>query len=417
MIHEAIEVNPFYDHPIDPSELDLLVNRQKEIERLEGALVAASKGFRQNLAILGEDGSGKTSLLNVAESRGKLIPNILTVKQEITSDTRELTFFKGIVGAIIRELEKISGRPFRGDVEDIMKRVEGIVEEKASATEVSISISTLLSFLGFGGKVGAEERIVKGRYEDVSEIIPSLENVVNLALSKKFKTIVVVMDEAGYAASETTKALLQRLRLLFQKPHFMLVVSGNPMLIDDLTVVEPTFSNLIPATSRISLARLDQRNVRQLIASRLKRVRKSGQDIEPFTHDAADEVWRQSRGNPRDVVLICHEALNIASSKGADEVRPEDVIDAARSVLASKGRDIFAKLKDHEKEIVCKLHAAKEDSLGTLAKRLRKKPPTVSVQVRRLVNLGYLEVAAKEGRRTYYRLNRAVEEYLNTLSR
>lgn len=416
MIYETIEANPFYDHPLDPSELDLVVNRKREIERLEQALKAASRGFRQNFAVLGDDGSGKTSLLNIAEAKGKLIPNILIIMQEITSSTTELTFFKGIVGAIIRELEKLSGLSFRGDMEDIRKRVEGIVEEKASVAEVSISIGALLTFLGFGGKFGAEERVTKGRYEDISEVLPSLESVVRSVLSKKFNTIVVMIDEAGYAVSETTKALLQRLRLLFQRPNFMLVVSGNPMLIDDLTTVEPTLANLIPATSRISLAKLDQQDVHRLITSRLDRVRKRGKGVEPFTMDAADEAWRQSKGNPRDAVLICHEALNIASSKGASGVRLEDVIEASRTVLASKGRDIFVKLKDHEKEIAYKLHAAAEDSLRSLAKRLKKQPSTISVQVKRLTNLGYVEIAATKGRRIYYRLSRALEEYLNTLS-
>lgn len=416
MIHDTIEANPFYDHPLDSSELDLVVNRKKEIERLEQALKAASRGFRQNFAILGDDGSGKTSLLNIVEAKGKIIPSILIIRQEITSSTTELTFFKGIAGAIIRELEKLSGRSFRGDMEDVKKRVEGIVEEKASVAEASISIGALLTFLGFGGKFGAEERVVKGRYEDVSEILPSLESVVRSVLSKKFNAIVVVVDEAGYAVAETTKALLQRLRLLFQRPNFMLMVSGNPMLIDDLATVEPTFANLIPATSRIFLVKLDQQDVRQLITSRLDRVRKRGKGVEPFTIDAADEVWRQSKGNPRDAVLICHEAVNIASSKGTSEVKMEDVIEAGRTVLASKGRDIFAKLKDHEQEIAYKLHAVGEDSLRSLAKRLKKKPSTVSVQVNLLTNLGYVEIAARKGRRIYYRLSRALEEYLNALS-
>ncbi len=208
-IDETIDVNPFYDHPLDPSELGLVVNRKKELEMLEQALKAASHGLRQNLAILGADGSGKTSLLNVVEGRGESIPNILMIKQEITSSTTELTFFKSIVGAVIHELEKLLGRSLFGDVKEIKKRVEGIVREESSVAEVSISIGALLTFLGFGGKFSAGEKTVKGRYEDVSEILPSLETVVRVVLSKRFKVIVVMIDEAGYAVSDTTKALLK----------------------------------------------------------------------------------------------------------------------------------------------------------------------------------------------------------------
>lgn len=414
-IHETVEVNPFYDHPLDASELDLVVNRQKEVEILEQALVAASRGFRQNFAILGDDGSGKSSLLNLVEGKGGRIANILIIRQEITSSTTELAFFKSIVGAIIRELEKLLGHSLFGDAKDIEKRVGGIVREESSIAEVSISIGALLTFLGFGGKFSAGERVVKGRYEDVSEILPSLEIVVNVVLSKKFKVIVVMVDEAGYAVSETTKALLQRIRLLFQRPHFMLIVSGNLMLIDDLTTVEPTFANLIPVTSRISLASLGQSDVRQLIGSRLGRVRKKGKGVEPFAMDAADEVWRQSKGSFRDAILICHEAFDLANSRNASSIEVEDVLEGARTVLAAKGRDVFSKLKEHEREIAYKLHEVGEDSLRSLAERLRKKPSTVSVQMKGLTNLGYVEIAARKGRRTYYRLSRPLDEYLKTL--
>jgi len=415
LINETVEVNPFYDHPLDPSELDLMANRKQEIERLEQALKAATRGLRQNFAVLADDGEGKTSLLNIVESKGKLMPNILIIRQEITSSTTELTFFKGIIGTIIWELEKLSGHPFHGDIEDIRKRVEGIVEEKSSVAEISMSVGALLAFLGFGGKFSAGEKTIEGRYEDISEILPSLEGVVKSVLSKKFKAVVVMVDEAGYAVSETTKALLQRLRLLFQRPHFMLIVSGNLMLIDDLTAVEPSFANLIPVTARIRLGSFDQQDVRQLLKSRLDRVRRRGKGVEPFTMDAADEVWRQSKGNPRDAVLICHEALNIASSKGANSVEVGDVIEGAKIVLALKGRDIFAKLKDHEREIVYTLFETGEDSLRSLARRLKKDASTVSVQVKRLTNLGYVEVSGTRGRRTYLRLSRTLEEHLKTL--
>jgi DNA-binding transcriptional ArsR family regulator/energy-coupling factor transporter ATP-binding protein EcfA2 len=409
-----IEVNPFYDHPLDASEIDLVVDRKREEEILEQALAAASRGFRQNFALLGDEGSGKSSLLNLVEGKGRHIANLLIIRQEITSSTTELTFFKSIVGAVIRELEKLLGRSLFGDVKDIEKRVGGIVREESSIAEVSISIGALLTFLGFGGKFSAGERVVKGRYEDVSEILPSLETVVNLVLSKKFKVIVVMVDEAGYAVSETTKALLQRIRLLFQRPQFMLIVSGNLMLIEDLTGIEPTFPNLIPVTARISLAALGQSDVRQLIESRLARVRK-GKGVEPFTVDAADEVWRQSKGGLRDAILICHEALELANLRTASSVEVEDVLGGTKTVLAAKGRDIFSKLKEHEREIAYKLHEVGEDSLRSFAQRLGKKPSTVSVQMKRLTNLGYVEIVATKERRTFYRLSRPLDEYLKTL--
>jgi DNA-binding transcriptional ArsR family regulator len=105
----------------------------------------------------------------------------------------------------------------------------------------------------------------------------------------------------------------------------------------------------------------------------------------------------------------------MAGSRGADSVDVSDVLEGAKSVLASKGRDIFAKLKDHERKIAHTLHEVGEDSLRSLARRLKKDASTVSVQVKRLTDLGYVEVRDTSGRRAYYRLSRALEEYLNTL--
>ncbi len=163
------------------------------------------------------------------------------------------------------------------------------------------------------------------------------------------------------------------------------------------------------------MAPLGQLDIRNLLQSRLDRVRKKGKGVEPFTIDATDEVWRQSKGNFRDTILICHEAFNLANLRKAHSIGVEDALEGAKIVLAAKGRDVVSKLKDHEREIAYKLHEVRQDSLRSLADRLKKEPSTVSVQVRRLTDLGYVEIAGRKGRKTYYQLSRSLEEYLRTL--
>ena len=416
-ISDLIKANPFYNQPLDASSGELAVNRKAEFSRLERVLNDASQGIRQNYAALGEDGSGKTSLLNLLQAKAELFPRLLLIRLEITSSSTELQFFKSLVGTIVGELEKVTGglAPFiGGDLKTITKRLEGTVTEESSRAEVSVSIAALFNFLGFGGKVEAGEKTAKGRYEDVPEILPSLEKVVNAVLGKKFSSVVVMIDEAGYIASETTRSLLQRMRLLFQKSPFMLIVAGSPVLLDDLIQVEPTFGNLMPPNLRIHLPKLSQKDVRDLIASRLSKVRTNGRGLEPFTAESADEVFRQSKGIPRDAVLISHEALEIALNKGKTEVEIDDVIEASKLVLAGKGRDTFARLKDHERELVLELWRSGDDYLTRLATKLEKRPPTLVEQMKRMIQLGYAEVSRKEGNMTYYRPARALLEYLST---
>jgi Cdc6-like AAA superfamily ATPase len=228
--------------------------------------------------------------------------------------------------------------------------------------------------------------------------------------------VLVLIDEAGYFASDTTRSLLQRMRLLFQNTPFMLIVAGNPLLMDELIKVEPTFANLIAPNLRIRLSQLTESDVRELIQTRLDKVRPvrlGGTNLEPFTAEAADEVRRQSKGNLRDIVSILHESLEIALDEGKNPIDEGTVLRASKIVLAGKGRDMFSRLKEHEREIVLSLKRSDEDYVAGLAKKLKKKSPTLVEQVKKMRELGYLEVSREEANITYYRLCKPLDQYLS----
>ena len=445
VIGDKIEVNPFSDHPLDASELDLIVNRTEEIEQLTNRLRAAARSLRQNIAILGDDGSGKTSLLNILEAKGKLIPSVLLIRQEITENTTELTFFKGMLSSIITELEKQTGSLLiTSDLKEIAKRVEGITKSKEKASELSVSIGHILLFLGFGGKFSAKETETRGPYRDISEILPSFETVVKELLSKRYKAIIVMIDEAGYAFSDKTKALLQRFRLLFQRLNLMLIVAGNLRLIEDLTSIESTFANLIPVNSRLELKGLDAKYVRSLVGNRLSKVMKEAQNKKKveedendkkrkkrsqdasnqdenkasdiFSNEAADEVYRQTRGNLRDIILLCSDSINIAITQKADLVTPEHVLVASDSMVIRKGKDMLSKLKNEEEhEIVQRLHSLGRDYVRSFALTMNKPPSTISFQLARLKDLGYLD-SDVSGKKVYYRPSRPLKSYLDQIT-
>ena len=72
-ISDVLAADPFSDLPLSADEVHLLVNREEIKERIDALVHSAGKGFPQNVALLGEDGTGKTSLLNFAEAKAKLV--------------------------------------------------------------------------------------------------------------------------------------------------------------------------------------------------------------------------------------------------------------------------------------------------------------------------------------------------------
>ncbi len=402
LIRDVLSVNPFTDRPLSEDTLSLIIDRTDEIEQFERIMKQVASGFKQNLAILGEDGSGKTSLLNYLEAKAALYGEVLVVPQEITTDTTELIFFKGLVWSVIRAVEKKTGL-IRSETSLIEKRVRGIITKKEDKVGITAALTVLVHF---GTSVESKSSETRSSYRDITEIIPDLETVVNSSLIDA-KTIMVILDEAGYAATEKTKSLLQRFRLLFQKTRFMLVVGGNPKTLDDLIGIEPTIGNLF--AERMRLRRLTEQEVSKLVASRLNPVRLSGKDIEPFTQDAIHELWVQSSGVPRDCVKICYAAVNLSLCN--EEIKSGEIVDASRKILCEKGNDLLARMDNTHKRIASELVNG-SNYPAAIAVKFGEPRNTVSIQLENMEKRGYV-TSERKGKKVMYRLVRALEAALS----
>ena len=71
-IFEYLRADPFRDNPLTGDELDLLVNREEIKDRVENLLQSACEGYPQHIAVLGEDGIGKTTMLNFIGAQAQL---------------------------------------------------------------------------------------------------------------------------------------------------------------------------------------------------------------------------------------------------------------------------------------------------------------------------------------------------------
>lgn len=407
-------IHHFYDAPLTGDELGLLVNRQTSLSLLDESIEGAERGQLENYAILGEEGMGKSSLVNLAYEKARGAKSLLPVRLDITADTTELLFFKELCrqlvdGIQLGFIDKMAFLLRAGERTESLLReardlVTGITKSEGTATELSFGLLNLVQF-SIGGEAGFSRRPPI----DVTEATAILQSIIRL-LAVKYKAVIVLVDEAGYVASEKTQSLLQRVRLFFQTRPFMTVMAGNPRLIDELTKVVPEVSNMFPEGNRIHLEKLSEQDTWRLVESRIL----SGEN--PFSDpQVVYAIWRESEGNPRYVIRICREGIRILKREGRKTATVETVDEAASRILAVKGKDIFNKLTLAQQEVaICLCQEGGSSYPSAVEMKLKKSQGRVSQILSELHDLGYV-LRSREGRRAIYSLSKPLLLYLRQL--
>jgi Cdc6-like AAA superfamily ATPase len=413
-VSELLEVDPFNDVPLSPNEIHLLVNREEAKERLDALVRAASKGFPQHVAILGEDGSGKTSILNYVAAKARLHEGVYTAQVDITEGTDFIQMIGAIVRDLLNQVHVGLGSTFLGlfrfgreaTRKEILQRLSGVEISRSRRVQLAEALFSIISY-------SSSVEMKKGTPEAVMEIMEILRQVYDL-LGSSPMAIMILLDEGQYVASSRTVALLQHMRLLFQRKPYMLLVAGSPNLFSLFAQVEPSFNNLFAEQNRLRLTPLGFVHVRELVEKRLSLVRIRGLGIEPFTEEAVDRLYRLAEGNPRYVVRIASAALYLARNRSA--VAPEVVEAAGQQILKEMGRDRFDRLKEDERELILTLARYGPLSITELWERLPRKQDlsTVSRKVRALADRGYVELTPR-GKRKICHLRRALYAYVRDL--
>lgn len=94
-----IRVNPFDDQPLE--DITQFVNRDPERARVDRLLESAAAGHAQNLAILGEDGMGKTSLVNSLRARAGVFPTVSAVHLAIDRETSAQSLAQALIKRLL----------------------------------------------------------------------------------------------------------------------------------------------------------------------------------------------------------------------------------------------------------------------------------------------------------------------------
>jgi len=400
----------FYDRPLESTERSLLVNRTHPLQRLDEAIAGAEEGQPENFAILGEEGMGKTSLSEITYANAKSIPTILPIHLEITSETTEYLFAKELCRQIIGSIklgffDKMRYLISKKEnterlLQEVNEAVRGIDSTQTDSDNYSFGILNMIQL-----SAAQETTKTQNAPTDISQMIGIIESITPL-LTHKYKTIMVFIDEGRYIATEQSVALLQRLRLFFQRRPFMVIIAGSPMLIDELTKVVPEIANMFPEENRLLLKPLEVRDVAQLVERRMPKKNLLAKS------ELISLIARESEGNPRYVVRICRESIRIMTEENAKDITESMIGTASNRILAKKGRDIFNKLSEAQKDCVVLLHNLGGKSYAT---EMEQYATITRSRIAQLLSeicaLGYAKSERAENKVLYFP-NRALHQYL-----
>jgi Cdc6-like AAA superfamily ATPase len=409
-IKDFLPIDPFTDMPIEPSHLSLLVDREEEIKKLETIIKSAASGFRQNAAILGKDGMGKTSLINYIYGKSKMEKEILPIKMEIIQDST----VHDIMNDLMREmldcmhfglgsmLLSLLGKD--ASLKEIKELLKGF--ETSKATEIS---ATIFGFLNISKR---SEKTFKGT-QDFNSLLNYLKGVTKF-MPKRIKTIMLLIDEGEYVAKDNSANLLQSMRLLFQTSPFMVIIAGSPVLFDKLASIEPSFGNLFPEQNRITLKPLEVDDIKQLIIKRLDLIKKDLKGtIAPFTEDSLRIILEYSRGNPRYIIRI--SSLSILKALEAEQITSEHAKEASKEILSTMGRERFQRLESNDQNLLIKIGNMTAPSVTELARELKLDEATISRRLNQLEELGYVR-STRDGRKRIAIIEEPIKTFIESIT-
>ena len=413
-LSDILEADPFSDLPLSADEVNLLVNREQIKERVDALIQSAGKGFPQNMALLGEDGTGKTSMLNFAEAKARLVSGFFVSHIDVVQGTQMKEVVKSLLGDLLNQIHFGLGSSLLSLIKlgrevtraELQKRLAGVDIAKNKQVQLG---ERLLSVFQHSRSV-TETRTSP---EDIVGILDMLRCAFGL-IGRPPKVIMLLFDEGQYVATSKAVSLLQQMRLLFQRKPYMLIVGGSPDLFQRFSEVEPTFSNLFSEQNRLQLAPFSRTDVADLLERRLALVRKAGKGIEPFKPECVDRLRELSEGNPRYIIRIASAALSLAREESS--VTQKRVDQASMQIIREMGRDRFDRLKKDEQELLVTIARYQPLNFTALHKELREPMDlsTVSRKVRSLEDRGYIELEIR-GNEKLCRLRRALHEYAKTL--
>jgi len=355
-----------YDKPLDKNSKTLLVDRRKELARLENITSFQPLGI---YGVCGETGVGKTTVLNLLNDTIKSFYIILSEK-----DSKEI-----IIGDLLYKLALISAQAVnRGDKDKVEKIIEWIITERTETSSMHGGINSVVSAGATKASSVSRKFNVYQAYQMLGELIDILKN--------KFERIVLIIDELDKEKKSDVLQILDSLKHLLVQNGVISIISlpfsiyreyaQDRLRWNESGNLENIFKDMI------FLEPLEPADVQEMLVKRLKNY----PDI--LTNDAYQEIVRFSDGNPRDALWITQQII-----LDNTEARKIDGSIATNSIkkIVKEYMKFGRALTDIQKKILMKI-ALNPGDRSSIANSLENevKPQTTYTYINRLIKEGFL---------------------------
>ena len=355
-----------YDKPLDKNSKTLLVDRRKELARLENITSFQPLGI---YGVCGETGVGKTTVLNLLNDTIKSFYIILSEK-----DSKEI-----IIGDLLYKLALISAQAVnRGDKDKVEKIIEWIITERTETSSMHGGINSVVS-------AGATKASSVSRKFNVYQAYQMLGELIDI-LKSKFERIVLIIDELDKEKKSDVLQILDSLKHLLVQNGVISIISlpfsiyreyaQDRLRWNESGNLENIFKDMI------FLEPLKLADVQEMLVKRLKNY----PDI--LTNDAYQEIVRFSDGNPRDALWITQQII-----LDNTEARKIDGSIATNSIkkIVKEYMKFGRALTDIQKKILMKI-ALNPGDRSSIANSLENevKPQTTYTYINRLIKEGFL---------------------------
>jgi hypothetical protein len=301
--------NPF--NPQQPARPQIFVGREPELDIFEKFLMQTMNGSSMNMAVTGNRGMGKTSMLikfeDIAKDKGCLVVRISNYEGQIRA-VDDLSNF--IEESLRREI--IFNKKFGLEV-------EGVKEFLAS----------LRPFISYEGvDLGVEKR--SARQEMLRDSLLTMWRKIRT----KYPACVLMIDEAE--SLEKVEGGLIFLREVFQRigneANYMIVLAGKLSFPEKMSESFSPLNRFFPACQ---LQPLEFEDSKDFVRRQMASVKMSIDD------EALHELHVHSEGHPYVLVAMCYTAFD-SIPECNDYIDLKLLFDSRDKVLSRLGQDFFA---------------------------------------------------------------------------
>jgi Cdc6-like AAA superfamily ATPase len=227
----------------------------------------------------------------------------------------------------------------------LLRKVQGALRDVTENRDFGTALALLLR-KGFEHSVWAwltgghpdQVLVERGITKPIDSEVAALEamGVFALLFGGRRRRFVLVVDELDKIFSldnqpqPSTLAAFQTLLEVFAKAGACLVLSGLP---DFRTVLGPSVRQRIAHT--VTMAGLGKEEVAEFV-----QLAQGGPTLDPFTLDSIGYLNTVARGNPRNVIRLCHRVFRIVTDQGPGTLVTQEVVEqAARELFGTLSSD------------------------------------------------------------------------------